>query len=88
MNTSLVFLCFSRNISVILVWEGLDVAGDIVAVQWVPRATESNWYANSIYLCDPVHKTYAKKWFLCIYRPVARICIRGVFCKILDDHTH
>ena len=43
MNTSgfqVHFLSFSRNISVQLVWEGLDVAGDIVAIQWIPRV---NW---------------------------------------------
>ena len=51
MNTSgfqVHFLYCSRNISVQLVWEGLDVAGDIVAIQWIPRATRSSWYANSL----------------------------------------
>ena len=42
MNTSgfqVHFLSFSRNISVQFVWGWLDVAGDIVAIQWIPRAT-------------------------------------------------
>ena len=55
------FLSFSRNISVQLVWEGLDVAGDTVAIQWIPRATGSSWYAHSVQLCDPVHKNYAQE---------------------------
>ena len=45
-----IILYFSRNISVQLVWEGLNVAGDIVAIQWIPRATGSNWYATYVTL--------------------------------------
>ena len=32
-----------------------------MTIQWIPRATRSNWYANSVKLCDPVHKNYAPK---------------------------
>ena len=86
MNTSLAFivhfLSFSRNISVQLVWKGLDVAGDIVAVPWIPRATVRKWYANSVYLCDPIHKNYAQKCFFLIlaYKIglIARICISKI----------
>ena len=45
-----IILYFSRNISVQLVWEGLNVAGDIVAIQWIPRATGNNWYATYVTL--------------------------------------
>ena len=31
-----------------MVWERLDVAGDIVVIQWIPKVTGSNWYANSV----------------------------------------
>ena len=34
-----------------------------MAIQWISRATGSKWYANSVYLCDPVQKNYTQKCF-------------------------
>ena len=71
MNTSgiqVYFLSCSRNISVQLVWEGLDVTGDIVAIQWILGATGMQIQYNYVTL----YKKLCSVMFDA-YRPVARI---------------
>ena len=66
MNTSsfqVDFLSFNRNISIQLVWEGLDVAGDIVAYTVNTKSNCEQLVCKFSIICDPVHKTYAQKCF-------------------------